>query len=315
MKGTNNIGKPGYREVLRDNIISWLDESFLNIGGKIDTVNVDTAYGKFNELTKLSPTQYYSRRGNWVWEPNIGSIGGSIGTDIIGSTLIVGGTEVGRAINISGVYVNDVFQTSGYSINYRDGIVTFDSPVNLPVKVNYSHKYIETFNAQENNFFRVDDESFEVHDDFFITGSGLELPKNRIQLPAIAVETINRDTRSPYEIGNTSHFRETQVLLRILSNSDSVSSRIADFITDQKETTINMFDTEKVAMSGYYPLNYDGTINFISGYHSFLSNVLPYNTIKNANVFIKDAYSEDLNYITPNLCKVTVRLNIESITK
>jgi len=290
MKGTNNIGKPGYREVLRDNIISWLDESFLNIGGKIDTVNVDTAYGKFNELTKLSPTQYYSRRGNWVWEPN-------------------------KGINISGVYVNNVFQTSGYSINYRDGIVTFDSPVNLPVKVNYSHKYIETFNAQENNFFRVDDESFEVHDDFFITGSGLELPKNRIQLPAIAVETINRDTRSPYEIGNTSHFRETQVLLRILSNSDSVSSRIADFITDQKETTINMFDTEKVAMSGYYPLNYDGTINFVSGYHSFLSNVLPYNTIKNANVFIKDAYSEDLNYITPNLCKVTVRLNIESVTK
>ena len=129
------------------------------------------------------------------------------------------------------------------------------------------------------------------------------------------LETINRDTRSPYEIGNTSHFRETQVLLRILSNNDSVSSRIADFITDQKETSIQMFDTEKVAMSGYYPLNYDGTLNFQSGYHSYLSANLPYDKIKNSNVFIKDAFSEDLNYITPNLCKVTVRLNIESVTR
>lgn len=290
MKGTNNIAKPGYREVLRDNIISWLDESFLNIGGLIDAVDVNTAFGKFNQLTKLSSTEYYSRRGNWVWEPNFG-------------------------ISISGVYVNNILQTSGYSINYRDGIVKFNSPVNLPVSVNYSHKYIEVFNAQENNFFRIDDESFEVHDGFFVTGSGLELPKNRIQLPAVAVETVNRDTRTPYEIGNTSHFRDTQVILRVLSNTDSVSSRIADFITDQKETSIQMFDTEKVAMSGYYPLNYNGELNFISGYHSYLSNSLPYDTIKNSNVFIKDAYSEDLNYITPNLCKVTVRLNIESVTR
>jgi hypothetical protein len=290
MKGTTNIAQPGYREVLRDNIISWLDYSLLNIGGSIDATDSVTAYGKFNELTKISSTQYYSRRGNWVWEPDTG-------------------------ISISGVYVNNVLQTIGYSINYRDGIVNFGSPVTGTVSVNHSHKYVETFNAQDNRFFRVDDSSFEVHDGFFITGSGLELPRDRIQLPAIAVETVNRDTRSPYEIGNTSHFRETQVLLRILSNNDSVSSRIADFITDQKETSIQMFDTEKVAMSGYYPLNYDGTLNFQSGYHSYLSANLPYDKIKNSNVFIKDAFSEDLNYITPNLCKVTVRLNIESVTR
>jgi hypothetical protein len=290
MKGTSNIAKPGYREVLRDNIISWLDYSLLQVGGSIDVTGATTAYGKMNELTKISSTQYYSRRGNWVWEP-------------------------GNGIPISGVYINNVLQTSGYSINYRDGIVDFDSSVSGTVSVNYSHKYIEVFNAQDNKFFRVDDASFEVNDSYFITGSGLELPRDRIQLPAIAVETVNRDTRSPYEIGNTSHYRETQVILRILSNNDSVSSRIADFITDQKETSIKMFNTEKVALSGYYPINYNGTLNFQSGYHQYLSDNLPYDTIKNSNVFIKDAFSEDLNYITPNLCKVTVRLNIESVTR
>ena len=53
MKGTTNIAQPGYREVLRDNIISWLDYSLLNIGGSIDATDSVTAYGKFNELTKI----------------------------------------------------------------------------------------------------------------------------------------------------------------------------------------------------------------------------------------------------------------------
>lgn len=291
MKGTTNIAEPGYREVLRDNIISWLDYSLLNIHGYINVESTTTAYGQMNQLQSLngSTTQYYSRRGNWVWEPDYG-------------------------INISGVYVDGSLVTSGYDINYRDGIITFDNPVSGTVAVNHSQKYVEVFNAQDNSFFRADEDSFNVSDGYFISGSGNILPKDKVQLPAIAVEVVNRDTRTPYEMGNTSHYRDTQVLIRILANDDSVSSRIADFITDQKETSFALFDSEIVARSGYYPLNYDGTINYVSGYYSNLSNNFPYNKVKNANVFIKDAYSEDLNYLTKNLCKVTVRLNIESIT-
>lgn len=292
MKGTTNIGDPGYREVLRDNFISWLDSAMLKVGGYIHVTNTATAYGQQNQLLPLngSNTKFFSRRGNWVWEPDYG-------------------------ISISGIYVDNVLQTSGYSINYRDGVVTFDSAVSGTVSVNHTQKYVEVFNAQDNDFFRVDDSSFEVADGYFLTGSGIIHPSDKVQLPAIAVEVVNRDTRRPYEMGNTSHYRNTEVFLRVLSNDDSVSSRIADFITDQKETTIRLFDVKQVAQSGYYPLAYDGTINYQSGYYDNLIEQFPYQNIKNSNVFIKDAFSEDLNYITPNLCKVTVRLNVESITR
>jgi hypothetical protein len=292
MKGTTNIGDPGYREVLRDNIISWLDSAMLKIGGYIDVTNQVTAYGQRNEMYPLngSDTTFFSRRGNWVWEPDYG-------------------------INISGVYIDGALQTSGYSINYRDGIVEFDSPVSGTVTIDHTEKYVEVFNAQDNDFYRVDDSSFEVSDGYFLTGSGTIHPSDKVQLPAIAVEVVNRDSRTPYEIGNTSHYRRTDVLIRVMANDDGISSRLSDFLTDQKETSIRLFDTKQVAQSGYYPLNYDGTVNFASGYYDNLIENFPYNNIKNSKVFIKDAFSEDLNYITPNLCKVTVRLNIESITR
>ena len=292
MKGTTDIAKPGYREVLRDNIISWLDYSLVQINGIININPDQTAYGRMDILGPVnnSFTEFASRRGNWVWEPNYG-------------------------YNITGVYVDNTLVTSGYSINYRDGVIKFDNPVSGVVNVSHSIKYVEVFNAQDNSFFRLDTDSFNVSDGYFISGSGNILPKDKVHLPAIAVEVVNRDTRTPYEIGNTSHFRNTQVLLRVLANDDSVSSRIADFLTDQKETSIRLFDSETVARSGYYPLNYDGTINYVSGYHSHLSNTFPYTSIKNSTVSIVDAYSEDLNYITRDLCKVTVRMNIESVTK
>src|SRR5690606_24942466 len=95
-------------------------------------------------------------------------------------------------IEVSGVYINGNFSSSGFYIDYPNGRVVFDDVQTGPVQAEYSYRVVQTlissrepwFKELQAGSFRVDDTGFSV------VGSGgwNTLAQSRVQLPAVVIE-------------------------------------------------------------------------------------------------------------------------------
>lgn len=292
LRGFGGFDESGLSEVLTDNLVYYLDYGFVEKGGYTN-VERGSDLANYTKQHKLYPIDddlkiWVSRRKNWVWENN-------------------------RGLPISGVYIDGDLSTSGYTVNYKNGYIEFDQPVSGTVELNYSYKYIQVFDADENRIFSADQDSFNVTDSVFINGSGFSLPDRRIQLPAIGVEVLTGRTMKPYELGNYSQDTNTHVLCNIFTTNDKEAKRIADYLSYQKDRVFNLFDRDHVASGNLYPLNYDGTLNNPSGTYPYLSENFPFKKAFAGKASILDLEVEEVNEITPRLFHTTVRFNLNCV--
>jgi hypothetical protein len=292
LRGFQSFDESGLSEVLTDNLLYYLDYGFVEKGGyvNIERPSIASKLYSVRDPRESNGKVWASRRKNWVWENNIG-------------------------IGISGVWVNNNLITSGYKISYRDGTITFDNPISLnsTVEVNHSYKYIHIFDADENRLFDGDKESFNVTDNQFINGSGFTLPDRRIQLPAIGLEVLTDRTSKPYELGNLSQNMKTRVLCNILSTDSRIGKRIGDYLSYQKDKVFVLFDRDLAASSGFYPINYDGSLNNPSGTYPYLSENFPYSKVFSKKVYVSDLRLENVNKINSDLFHLTARMELECI--
>lgn len=296
LRGFESFDESGLSEVLTDNIIYYLDYGFVEKGGYMNVQRSSSPHNNqhilysVRDIRETNGTIWAARRKNWVWEE-------------------------GQGIPISGVWVNNNLITSGYEVNYRDGYIKFNSPIpqNSQVQLNYSHKYIQVFDAYESRIFQGDTDSFNVSDNIFINGSGFNLPDRRIQLPAIGLEVLTNRTSSPFELGNLSQNIDTAVLCNIIATDDRIAKRIADYLSYQKDKTFYLFDRDMVAQSGYYPTNYDGTINNSSGTYPVLAENFKYKKVFAAKASISQIRVESVKRITQQLYHSTVRMTLNCI--
>jgi hypothetical protein len=79
----------------------------------------------------------------------------------------------------------------------------------------------------------------------------------RVQLPAIAVEIVPRRSIRGYQLGG-GQIVDTDILFHCLAEDEFTRNKLVDIISLQDEKTIRMFNSNKIAKSGDFPLDYHG---------------------------------------------------------
>jgi hypothetical protein len=264
LKGFNNVFSTTLNNEIQDNIVEFLDWALLEKGNYFNVnLNELSSDGVDYSKLKISSNENYlsgqawdSFRSNWVWQSGISYNP----APIVGNNNAIPG--------ISGVYVNDIFYPSSstgtyaHKVDYYDGRIIFDNPIPTGSKVQaeYSYKYINIIYANSLPWIaEIQYKSLDLNGNFSTPNKGdFELPSElRVQLPAIAVEIVPRRTLRGYQLGG-GQFVETDLLFHCLAEDEFTRNKLVDIISLQNDKTIYMFNSNNIANSGDFPLNYMG---------------------------------------------------------
>ena len=258
----SHVGDTLFTSELENNLKWYMDWGLLQIGSWTD-VNIPTSGAFGGDFSNLRPVEdpsyvngqvWESARKDWVWET--GTLYSDGGSDYSG-------------IDISGVYVNGTLYgtgdgTYGHHYDYPNGRVVFDSAISTTATVELEHSYrnIQVYVADQAPWWdelqydslRVDDPSYSVAG----SGSWGILSNHRVQMPAIVIEAVPRRRFTPYQIGDTSQFVRQDVLFHIVAESRWWRNQLIDIISLQKDNRIWLYNSNTVASSGAFPLDFRG---------------------------------------------------------
>ena len=264
LKGISSVFKTTLNNELQDNLIEFLEWSLLEKGNYFN-VTLGELSEDGNDYSRLKPSDnsnysdgeaWESFRSNWVWQSGISFTP----SPLVGTNNTIPG--------ISGIYIDDVFyptSTTGtyeYKIDYYNGRVVFNNPIPTGSKVQaeYSYKYINMFYANSLPWLaEVQYRSLDIPDNFLNSKNGFMLPpESRVQLPAIAVEIVPKRTMKGYQLGG-GQIVSTDVLFHCLAEDEYTRNKLVDIISYQNDRVIHMFDSNVLASSGAFPLDYMGS--------------------------------------------------------
>lgn len=308
-RAVTSFNQPLIISSLEQNLKDWIAWSTLKIGG---WVNVTTGNNKFkggsdastlqkvNDPSYTNKTVFQSQRKDWVYESGVNY------------SPPGGGTFNPLPVK---VYSNNVEVTTGsYYINYPEGRVIFNSPQNGTIKAQYSYRSLQVYTADETNFTMEVNYSTQASPDqwLFNIGSGdfSVSSTNRIQLPAVVIQSSAEGSSSPFELGTLVGVNKQDILLHILSEDRMTRNNIADIFRFEQGKTIILYDLYKVYAGGYLPLDSRGmVVNNPPLYPDIVNNpdlVFRHATIDTVRI-------TNIDTKTPNLHWAIVRLTLEVI--
>lgn len=268
----NNINEKGVISLLEDNIKSFLDYSFLTVGGFVNVVSpVSGLYN--NNLNKMTVAHDPVRPSGSVWE--------TFRKDWVYET---GVCHSGRCpAPISGIYFNNSFipgptgnATHPYFIDYPNGNIVFSTPkpASSNLALNYSYRNIQVYKANESSWWSEFQRYHYDSSNMNKTSGQIKIGQHKIQLPCIIIETTNRTSQEPYELGNTKNIVNQDLLLHIYSENLVQRNNIVDILILQKDNQNYLYNTNKVIKDQKWPLNINGSVN-TSGlnYNQILSHI------------------------------------------
>lgn len=291
---------------LEDNIKSFLDYSFLKIGGFVN-VNAPTS-GLYNgDFASLKSSQDPARTNNTVWE--------SVRKDWVYETGV--GHNNRYPIPISGIYINNTFvpgptgvSPNNYHINYPLGQIVFSSPkpATTNIKLNYSYRYIQTYTAHECSWWR-ELQRLSYDPDANSKNKGQIITANhRVQLPCIIIETIARTSQTPYQLGSVDNIIDQDMLLHIYTENSSQRDFISDILLVQKDRESYLYDINKVIKDNVYKIDNKGQINNNGLYYDEIMN----NSTYRSNIFvIQNSVLSEMNTISSTLHNSVIRWTIK----
>lgn len=314
LKGFSSVFDATLNNELQDNIIEFLDWALLEKGnymnvtlGELSPENKD-----YSKLRISSNPAYPSGkawegfRSNWVWQSGISYTP----APIVGNNNAIPG--------ISGVYVNNTFypsNTSGayaHKIDYYHGRVIFNNPIpiNSVVQTEHSYKYINVIYANSLPWLsEIQYSSLSLGKDFETLNKGMyDLPAEaRVQLPAIAIEVIPRRSMRGYQLGG-GQWVETDLLFHCLAEDEYTRNKLLDIVSLQNEKTIYMFNSNLIAQSGCFPLDYQGApVSGAMRYPDLIENFC------RGSVRLKHSSSQNIKAINGNFSAGIIRMTMETI--
>lgn len=314
IKGINSVFDITLGNEIQDNIIEFFDWGLLEKGNYYNvTLNELSPSNKDYSRLRVSSNPNYPSgkawegfRKNWVWQSGIS----------YNPSPIVGNNNAKPGI--SGVYVNNTFYPStttgpyAHKVDYYNGRVIFDNPIPTGsiVKAEYSYKYINIIYANSLPWLKeIQTNTLDVPSDFVSNNKGeFSIPaENRIQLPAIAVEIVPRRTLRGYQLGG-GQYVDTDVLFHCLAEDEFTRNKLVDIISLNNEKTILAFDSNKIANSGVFPLDYAGIP--VSGALRYPDLIDKYYRGK---LRLKNSSVQSMSLINSNFYAGIVRMTIESI--
>lgn len=263
--GVTNYGDPLFSDTLESSVYMFMQAAFLNIGA-FTNINIPTgtypngvgshSYEPYK--LRLSRDPRYSTgkawegiRSDWVWESGV--------------------DYPHQPISISGVFVNNTYYpntsvgVSGFKINYPEGKIIFNTAIasTSVVKCAHSYRNVRISSSDVNWFQSVQFDSFRGDDiQFSQKGSGAwdVLSINRVQLPAIVLESLPSVNMKPYELGAINRVHYQDMFMHVLAETPWDRKQIHDIITNQYQKRILLINKKKLLQDNKYPLNYDGTL-------------------------------------------------------
>jgi hypothetical protein len=315
--GVTSIGEHLLMSQIENNIKSFLDWGLLNIGGFINVLRPqNNIFG--NPIYKLKPTEdpnfttgqvWQTMRKDWVWEQDIVFVDKY--NPLLQSTPTL----------ITGIYVNNVFyplNTVGqysYKVDYINSRIIFNSPISTSAEVGmeYSYRWVQVYtydNARWWQQLQYKTDQNINHFNQLAEGDFSILSNNRVQLPAIIVETISRGMSEPYQLGDKSLIVKQELLLHIVAETMHDRNMMIDILRLQQDKFIKLYDTNVVLKNGVYPFNIDGSLN---------NNRLQYDELINDEDYywktarLIDIFASDVQSFSPFLSESNVKLTVEII--
>ena len=312
LNGLENLANYSYEEMLEQNLISFLDWGFINVGGYTNN-NIPTSGAYGGDFSRLRPVKderyddgqvWEAARMNWVYE-----------TGLSAST---------QPISISGLYVGSTFRpaNSGYIIDYPHGRIIFDTAISQTsvVKMSYSSKWVYVTSTSNVPWLRIGQKaSFRPDNSNFLVGSGdySYYSESRIQLPAIAIEVVDSQKRG-FQLGGN-QWNYSKVNFFIIAEDKNAVDRLASIIDNQHQKTIYLYDANLVAANNAFPLNQDGSpINNFPTYPTLVrysgdgGYMLTRSVLYGKMTFV-ESQIEQRQQLTPNLYQRCVGVRTEAI--
>lgn len=259
LKGLRNIFDQTLNNELQDNIIEFLDWGLLEKGNYFNvTLDESSPNGSDYSLLKTVNHPHYTDgqvwegfRKNWVWQSGVGYTP----EPLVGSDPNHPG--------ISGVYVNDAFypsDTSGeyaHKVDYFNGRIVFNTPIPTGSKVQaeFSYKYVNVVYSNALPWLR--EIQYRTNEPSINQNELNMSSEMKVQLPAIAVEVVPRRTMRGYQLGGGQYIY-TDILFHCVAEDEITRNKLVDIISLQNDKTISMFDSNTIADSGDFPLDYNG---------------------------------------------------------
>lgn len=328
--GVTNIGSHLLMSQVENNIKSFLDWGLLNIGAFINvTRNQFNIYG--NPLHVLKPTEdpnyavgqvWQTMRKDWVWEESV-TFNNGVNPSVSPSPSVAPSIPLSISpIDISGIYINNVFYpvgtndpTYGYYIDYLNSRVIFTNPISTStiVEMEYSYRWAQIYRYDNAKWwqqlqYRTDENA--LHFNQIQSGDFSILSNNRVQLPAIIIESVARAQSEPYELGNKSLIVDQDLLLHVISENRNDRNILIDILRLQQDKSIWLYDTNKVIENNVYPFNIDGSIN---------TNRLNYDQLVKNSIYrwnearLIDIYASDVQSFSPFLSEASIKLTVQII--
>lgn len=312
LKGFNSVFDNTLNNELQDNIIEFLDWALLEKGNYMNVTIGENSpdsvdYSKLN----ISPSPIFpsgkvweSFRKNWVWQSGVSYSP----APIVGTNNSVPG--------ISGVYVNGAFHpgdtvgTYAHRVDYHNGRVIFNNPIpiNSLVQAEYSYKYINVIYANSLPWLAEVQYSSLEPIEGSLNRSKYDLPAEaRVQLPAIAVEIVPRRNMRGYQLGG-GQWVETDILFHCMAEDEYTRNKLVDIVSLQNDKTIYMFNSNSIANSGAFPLDYmgipvSGALRYPDLIHSYLRG----------SVRFKNSSVQSMKLINSNFFAGIVKLTLETV--
>lgn len=305
----DSVGSAHLLNQLEDNLKTFFDWGFLNIGGFVN-VKIPTSGlsgGSFHDLRPSDQPGYIkgqlwqSPKKDWVWE-----------TGVVYKNV--------SPINISGVYINNTFSPAptgsgglGYRINYPLGQVVFNQPQSSNVRLEYSYRWCQVYKGSSEPYLaELQELSNKPAPQISQRDKGeYNLSSNhRVQTPCIIIEPIARSYSKPWQLGAHDFAIDQDILLHVFAENAADKNRIVDIIRLQKEKNIWLYDINKVVNSGINPLTYQGSKN-ING--KIYCDIVVDSLYRWKLCYFKDIVPMDMESRNKNLYWCTIRLTTQVI--
>jgi hypothetical protein len=310
LKGFDKILEYTIANETQDNLIEYFDWGLLEKGNYFNVTLGEQDYNG-NDYSLLKPTNntnflageaWEGFRKNWVWQSGVG----------FDPEPLVGSDD--SLPGISGIYVDNVFYPSdtagayAHNVDYFNGRVIFDNPIPTGSKVQaeYSYKYISVIYAASVPWLR----ELYINSMDLSNRDNVKVPTEmQIQLPAIAIEIVPTRTLKGYQLGPSGQFVNTDVLFHCIAEDDMTRNKLIDIVSMQNDSTVKMFDSNKIADSGAFPLNSFGYT--VSGAPRYPELVDDYGC---ETFRMKDTTVQAVDMINSNLYAGVVRITTELIS-
>ena len=345
LKGFDDVGESTLSTVIQDNLVEYFDWALLEKGNffNISIPTTGQYGGNKHNLRLVDDPRYDSGqvwegvRSNWVWQSGLAF---NKQANVRQRQLIYGEELEDadatyplskRLPGVSGVFVGGEFRPASgvgpyaHSLDHPRGRVIFDTAISTSsnVQAEFSYKWINVTRANHPFFREIQHRSQRADRDFNFVGSGdwTQLSETRLQLPALAIEIVNKREMSPYQLGG-GQYATTDILFHVLAETEFTRDKLLDIVSLQKEKTIFLFDPDRIGRNDAYPLDWRGSPK-PSGLR-YPELVAPsagdgasfhkgYRKVRPGQLTFKDTNITAVTAISPNLYHGAVRTSTEVI--